>query len=357
MTKIDLKGLPHNKLEDFFLTRGEKKFRAKQLLTWLYHKFETDFENMTDLPTPLRAKLTEDCYVSRLEIADKQKSHDGAVKYLFKLEDGETVESVLIPDKPRLTVCLSTQVGCSLGCKFCATGQMGFIRNLKASEIVNQLEGIKLDQGETNNVTNVVLMGMGEPLLNTENVLDAIDNFNSELGYEIGARKITISTVGIPKEIEKLAALGLKERLAISLNAPSQKLRDDIMPGVKKFPIKSLIKPIEKYAESSARWVTLEYIMLKGVNDSLSHASELIEFTKDLPVKVNLIQYNPVEGIKYESSELRDLYLFQAYLLENGITTTIRKSKGQDIAAACGQLRTEKIKATGTQSHGEKSKQ
>ncbi|MBN1755573.1 23S rRNA (adenine(2503)-C(2))-methyltransferase RlmN [bacterium] len=341
MTKVELKGLSQSKLEAFFAEIGERPFRAKQLMKWLYFRFERDFDKMTDLSVPLRKKLQDSCQITDLELKKKLHSRDGASKFLFVLPDGEYVESVLIPDNHRLTACLSTQVGCPLGCTFCATGNMGFARNLEAFEILGQFDFMARLMHPDRMITNVVFMGMGEPLLNTGNVLETIQILNSELGFEIGARKITLSTIGIPDQIEKLAQMGLKVRLAISLNAAEQTLRDKLMPGANKYPIKTLIKPITHYAQNSGRWVTMEYVMLDGINDSPENANQLVALVKDLPIKVNLIEYNTVPGIEYQPSPFKNMVFFQAYLLENQITATIRKSKGQEIAGACGQLRTQ----------------
>ncbi len=335
MQKENLKGKTQEELEAFVNRYGEPDFRGRQLMQWIY-KGSTDFWKMSDLNAPLREKLNKVASVSQIKIAGKEISTDGTVKYLLELADGEYIESVLIPTEKRNTLCISTQVGCDLSCQFCATGQSGFKRNLSSAEIVDQVLQIKLDIEKE--LTNLVLMGMGEPLLNFDNLLRALSIFNSTLGFELSARKTTISTIGIPEKIMRLADLGLKNRLAISLNSADESIRNKIMPYTKQYPLNTLVEPIKKYADVSARWVTLEYIMFKGLNSSLSDASKLIEFARELPVKVNFIQYNPVTGLDFAPAPKGDVYKFQAYLLQNQITATIRESRGQDINAACGQL-------------------
>jgi len=279
-------GIPPDKLAEKFEEIGERKFRAKQIMKWLYAHDVFDFYQMTDIP-----------------------------------------------------VDVSSQVGCKFGCKFCATGKLGFSRNLSSTEIIGQIYEVKkyIEQGG-NNLTNIVFMGMGEPLDNLDAVVDSIKVLTADVGFGIGHRKILVSTVGIPEKIEKLMTSGVKPKLAISLNAPNNRLRSKIMPISKKYPIESLFPLVQKYYKYSKRWVTFEYVMFAGVNDSLKFADELVRSIKDLPVKVNLIPFNEVDGIDFKRPDDRIVLRFQSYLLANSIVATIRQSKGRDISGACGQL-------------------
>ncbi|HHS51039.1 MAG TPA: 23S rRNA (adenine(2503)-C(2))-methyltransferase RlmN [candidate division Zixibacteria bacterium] len=335
--RLDLLGLPREELEKMFFGIGERPFRAKQILKWIYrHRFR-DFEPMTDMPIPLRVRLAEDCSIGRLKVADKAASPDGATKLAFALDDGAIVEAVHIPAEGRHTACLSTQVGCALGCKFCATGAMGFVRNLTSREIVGQLLGVEEELGIE--LTNVVLMGMGEPLMNFEAVSWALDLFSDDNALALGHRRTTLSTVGIPAKIDELLESGLKPKLAISLNAPNDKLRAQIMPeAVKIASIAEILDSASRYATATARWFTVEYVLLGGVNDSITHADALAELLIERPCKVNLIKYNPVEGKEFHAPKDADVENFLGYLCSAGLTATLRQSKGAGISAACGQL-------------------
>ena len=339
--KFELFGIPPDKLAEKFEEIGERKFRAKQIMKWLYAHDVFDFYQMTDIPVELRAWLSENASITLPETAEVARSEDGSAKFLFRLSDGKLVESVYIPDKNRdkHTICVSSQVGCKFGCKFCATGKLGFSRNLSSTEIIGQIYEVKkyIEQGG-NNLTNIVFMGMGEPLDNLDAVVDSIKVLTADVGFGIGHRKILVSTVGIPEKIEKLMTSGVKPKLAISLNAPNNRLRSKIMPISKKYPIESLFPLVQKYYKYSKRWVTFEYVMFAGVNDSLKFADELVRSIKDLPVKVNLILFNEVDGINFKRPDDRIVLRFQSYLLANSIVATIRQSKGRDISGACGQL-------------------
>ncbi|MCD6532446.1 23S rRNA (adenine(2503)-C(2))-methyltransferase RlmN [bacterium] len=339
--KFELMGIPPEKLGRQFEQIGERKFRAKQLMKWIYAHGNFDFSTMTDIPVSLRQYLAENASITLPEIAEVAGSSDGSTKFLFRLQDGAYVESVYIPDRERgrHTVCLSSQVGCKFGCVFCATGKMGFVRNLTSTEIVGQLylvrEHIRVGG---NDLTNVVFMGMGEPLDNLDAVLDAIRVMVADVGFGLGLRKILISTVGIPEGIKKIMQTDVRPKLAISLNAPDDELRSKLMPVNKKYPIRTLVELVPEYAKYSRRWVTFEYVLFGGVNDSLEHAHKLVQLIAGLPAKVNLIPYNEVEGIEFRRPDDRDVLRFQSYLLANSIVATIRYSKGRDIHGACGQL-------------------
>jgi 23S rRNA (adenine2503-C2)-methyltransferase len=345
MNRANLKGLSLTEMEDFVLSLGEKKYKARQLFQWIYQKGETAFEKMTNLAKPFRGKLEERAYVSALKLVKKQKSRiDQTEKFLFELEDRETVEAVLMREKNRITVCVSTQAGCALNCSFCATGKLGFKRDLTSGEIVDQLIYLRkyLSSNEKNeNITNVVLMGMGEPLLNFENVVKSIRIMNSELGLGISARKITLSTVGIIPQIEKLLQENLKIKLALSLNSPFEEKRTKLMPINKKYPLKKLLPVVKKYALKADNRITFEYILIKGINDSLKDAEKLSQIIQGIPCKINLIPYNRVRGLAFEPPDEQAIKKFQEYLYPRSPAVTLRKSKGQDIQAACGQLKGE----------------
>ncbi len=339
--RVEIMGIPTDRLGEWFESVGERRFRAKQVAKWIYDKEVFDFERMTDLPKPLRAFLAEHAKISLPEVVEVARADDGAAKFLFELDDGKKTEAVYIPDpsRDRHTVCLSCQVGCRWGCRFCATGRLGFMRNLSSTEIIGQLFHLRsyIRLGG-HKLSNVVFMGMGEPLDNTEAVLDAIKVILSDYGFGLGHRRVLVSTAGIPEGIRALMESGLKPKLAISLNAPNNELRSRIMPINERYPIESWIGLVEEYANYCRRWVTFEYVLFDGVNDSLTHADELVRLIKDLPAKVNLIPYNEVEGAEFSPPDERKVLRFQSYLLSNGIVATIRKSKGGDVCGACGQL-------------------
>lgn len=338
--KVNLKGLCKEELEGYFVGLGEKAYRARQVMKWIYSRNETDFHKMTDLPMPLRDRLGEIARISKIHAVERFRSADGSEKFVFELEDGEKVESVFIPTLERKTICVSTQVGCPVGCGFCATGLLGFKRNLSSAEIIDQHIQVGVLTGMHGAITNVVFMGMGEPLLNLDEVIRTIKILTSNFGFELSARHITVSTCGIPEKIYVLADTGLRVKLAISLNATSDSIRKKIMPSLAK--IADIIKAAKYYAEKTRRWVTFEYVLIKGVNDSLSDAKRLVEIVKQVPSKVNLIPFNMFGETQYQPPDKKTVLRFQAYLLEQHITAIIRESRGQDIFAACGQLGTRK---------------
>ena len=340
-SRKDLVGLTKEDFEAYFGEIGEPKFRAKQILKWIYRFRVRDFEPMTNIPIPLRSKLAECCSIGRLKIAESLKSSDGATKFVISLDDGERIEAVYIPSENRHTACISTQVGCELACRFCATGSMGFTRNLDAGEIVGQF--LLIEEALGIKLTNVVFMGMGEPLLNFDAVIAATEIFSDEYALALGHRRMTISTVGIPKKIDDLLKTGLKPKLAISLNAPDDKLRAKIMPKAAKIAsIADILDAASRYALKTARWFTVEYVLLSGINDSLDHADRLAELLSDMPCKVNLIRYNAVKDSGFKSPRGEDIVYFKGYLSAAGITVTQRSSKGRSVAGACGQLVVEK---------------
>lgn len=338
--KVNLKSLSLDELTDFVINLKEKKFKARQLFKWIYNKGISDFEEMTDISKTLRSKLNEIAFIGEIKKVKSIKSEDQSTeKFLFELEDKEKIESVLIREKDRITICISTQVGCPLNCTFCATGKMGFKRNLNAGEIVDQIIQIKKYLKRDEKITHIVIMGMGEPLLNYENTLKVIKIIHSELGLGFAARKITLSTSGIIPRIYQLAEEGLKIKLAISLNASNDKIRNILMPMNKKYPIKELLKSAKFYAQKTDQRMTFEYVLIKDINDSKKDALELAKLVQGIPCKINLIAYNKVSGLPFEKPDEKKVIEFRDILYPRCPAVTIRKSKGEDIQAACGQLR------------------
>ena len=334
---IVLSGLSLDELEKFIEEEGVSRFRAKQIHNWIYTKSVSDINEMTDLAKDFREKLKTIAVVTETKIKTKQVSSDGTIKYLIEYPDGECVETVLMrfDNRANLTACVSSQVGCAVNCAFCATGKRGFIRNLTYKEIIEQVLTIQRDTGLK--ITNIVFMGQGEPLLNLENVLKALDIFNKE--FQIGARRITISTSGIIPKIEDLAKAELQSTLAISLHAPNHLLRAELMPIEKKYPISELKTALLKYIEKTGRRITIEYIMIKGFNDTLECAKELAVYLRELKCNINLIPYNSVDETKFKKSSSDDIMKFKYILEHSGKKVTIRLERGADIDAACGQLR------------------
>lgn len=323
-------------LEEFCLSIGQSKFRARQIYNWVYLKSVKNIDDMTDLSKKFREELNELAIVSDVKIAKKQVSSDGTVKFLLEFPDGERVETVLMrfDNRANLTACVSSQVGCAMGCTFCATGKRGFIRNLKPYEIVEQVLAIQMETGLK--VTNIVFMGQGEPLLNLDNVLEAMRIFND--CFQIGVRRMTVSTCGVVPQIDRLADLDMQSTLAISLHAPTHSIREKLMPIEKKYDIDLLKKTLLNYTAKTGRRVTIEYILIGGLNDTPQCARELAYYLDDLNCNINLIVYNPVEGDSFKRPRKEDIYKFK-YLLETaGKKVTIRLERGLDIDAACGQL-------------------
>ncbi|HEX7401455.1 MAG TPA: 23S rRNA (adenine(2503)-C(2))-methyltransferase RlmN [candidate division Zixibacteria bacterium] len=336
--KINLKGLWLNDYEGMLDDLGEKRFRARQLAQWIYAKRATDFSQMSDLSKDLRDRLNQIAYIENIKLVKTQTSQkDISEKFLFELNDREKVESVLMLDGKRVTACLSTQAGCPLGCTFCATGKMGFKRNLTAGEIVDQALAMTVFKP----ATHVVLMGMGEPLMNYDNTLQAIRILNNEMGLSLTAGKITLSTAGIPSMIEKLADENMKFGLAISLNAPTDEKRNKLMPINKKHPLDKLMKAAKTFNKKTNRRVTFEYVLMKDINDSEKDALALSKLIAGVRCKINLIPYNSVPDLPYERPSEEKILAFRDYLYPRCPAVTLRRSKGEDILAACGQLRTQ----------------
>ncbi len=340
--KVNLLGMPPAALESFFADMGEKAFRARQIMQWVHQRHAGDFDEMTDLSKSLRARLQETACISPPQLASEQVSADGTIKWLFESGAGQAVESVFIPEPGRGTLCISSQVGCALDCSFCATGAQGFNRNLSAAEIVGQLNYanriLPLRPGGGHAVTNVVFMGMGEPLANYRNVVAALELLTSDYAYGLSRRRVTVSTSGIVPQIDKLG----QERnvsLAVSLHAPNNELRDRLVPINRLHPIAELLEACWRYASRhSNRFITFEYVMLRDVNDSLAQADQLADLLRHKPAKVNLIPFNPFDGNEYRRSGAATIRRFQGRLRERGLVATTRKTRGDDINAACGQL-------------------
>jgi 23S rRNA (adenine2503-C2)-methyltransferase len=314
----------------------EPAYRAEQIFGWLYKKGVFRFKEMTDLSKNLKERLASAYVIGKLELCGVFKAKDRTEKYLFRLADGYGIETVLIPATGRKTLCLSTQVGCKFACAFCASGLKGFIRNLAPSEIVGQVLHFKNSLEAP--LTNIVFMGMGEPLDNFENLAKAIRILNSPQGLEIAARRMTVSTCGIVPGMERFKRLGLQVNLSISLHAATDTKRDQLLPVNRKYPLKKVIKACQDYIRKGGRKITLEYVLLKGANDSLADADGLTRIAKRLKAKVNLIPYSPVPGLPYEVPNEKGIQFFLSRLEEKKIPVTLRRSKGADIQAACGQL-------------------
>ena len=314
----------------------EPPYRARQLFFWLYRKGVYDFDRMSNFSKALREKLKKKYLIGTLELSEHLKSADGTEKFVFRLSDGNFIETVLILAKNRKTICLSTQVGCKFACSFCASGLRGFIRNLTPSEVINQVLFLRYDL--RHNITNYVFMGMGEPLDNYENVSKAILIMNDPEGMDIGSRRITVSTCGIIPGIEKLKDLGLQINLSVSLHAANDKLRDKLLPVNKRYPLEKLIGACEKYVDKTGKIITLEYILIKGTNDSSEDADGLAKIAGRLGAKVNLIAYSKIPDLPFQSPQRKDIDTFMKRLVKKRIKITLRESKGKDIQAACGQL-------------------
>lgn len=334
-SKIDLKNLSPDELLEFLSGMGKERFRCDQLLRWIYKRGVTDLDQMTDLSKVLRAELAEKAIISDWQTDIVETSTDGTKKYLFCLEDGSSVETVRIPmENDRSTLCISTQVGCAMQCDFCLTGSFGFTRNLTSAEIVNQVCAV-LKEGPIN---NIVLMGMGEPLHNLDNVVRALKIFYAPTGLDYGTRKVTLSTCGL---VPQMAELGkqITVNLAVSLNATTDEVRDKLMPVNKRYPLKELMAACRNYPLPSHRRITFEYILIRDLNDSIVDAKRMVKLLHGIKAKVNLIPFNDHEGSHYRCPDRDTIEAFQVYLLDHNVVAIRRASKGQDISAACGQLK------------------
>jgi len=337
MTKVDLKDLDLEETTAYVKQIGLEAYRAKQIRQWIFDYKAKSFEGMTNVSKELRKYLTLNTTITKLKIAKTEISLDGTKKVLFELEDGNRIESVLIPEKNHFTACISSQVGCAMGCKFCLTAKQGLIRNLKSSEIINQVIQIRelLDQPER--LTNIVFMGMGEPLANFKAVKKAVNNIISPGALNFSRRRVTLSTCGLVPEIEKLGN-DLSVNLAVSLNAGDDKTRNNLMPINKKYPLKKLIETLKQFPLHKGRKITFEYILIRGINDRLSDAANLARLLKKIRAKINLIPFNRYDGSTFKEPDKKTVLAFQDALIRKNYTVMIRKSKGADISAACGQL-------------------
>jgi 23S rRNA (adenine2503-C2)-methyltransferase len=340
--RINLLGQSEAQLQEFFAGLGEKPFRARQVLQWIHQRNASGFDEMTDLSKSLRSQLGSIASIALPEIISERKSEDGTVKWLFESGAGQAVETVFIPEPGRGTLCISSQVGCALDCAFCATGAQGFNRNLSVEEIVGQVTHANRHLPPRPNgepaITNVVFMGMGEPLANYRNVLSALQILLSDYAYGLSRRRITVSTSGIVPHIEKLGD-ACNVSLAVSLHAPNDELRDVLVPVNRLHPIADLLEASWRYAAKRAnRFITFEYVMLRDVNDTIEHANQLAALLKNRPAKVNLIPFNPFAGNDYKRSRSETIERFQNRLRQRGLVSTTRRTRGSDIDAACGQL-------------------
>ncbi len=339
-SKRDIRKLELEGIRDFLAGRGEKAFRAQQVYEWLWHKSAKDFDQMTNLSFGLREMLKDNFTINHINVDRMQRSADGTIKNAVTLFDGMIVESVLIPTEKRITACVSSQVGCSLACSFCATALLKRQRNLSADEIYDQVVAIR-EQAQLyfdRPLTNIVFMGMGEPLLNYSNVVSAIEKITSQKGLNMASRRITVSTVGIAKMIMKMADDGVKFNLAVSLHSALDQTRSSIMPINDTNSLADLGQALTYWYQKTKRKVTYEYVVWKGINDNAEHAEALLRFCKIIPSKVNLIEYNPVDAGLFHQAGEAALNMYVDLLERHGITTRIRKSRGKDIDAACGQL-------------------
>ncbi len=343
MDKIDIKNLSKTELEDMLVGLGGEPYRARQISRWLYKVGVKSFDEMTDIPLEFRLKLKTKFQISHLAVLDSRRSLlDGTTKYLFRLEDRNIIETVFLPEGKRNTICLSSQVGCKFACSFCASAPFGFVRNLSVSEILNEVLSVK-NLNENLSVTNLVFMGIGEPLDNYDNVIKAVRILNDKDAFSVGARKITISTCGIIPGIERLKEEGLQIELSVSLHSAEDKVRSKLIPVNKIYPLKDLMPACRDYIKKTNRIITFEYVLIKDVNSSREDAVKLAKLLWHMKCKVNAISYNQIKAKDYKGPSEEEVKLFMETLQKKGITSTYRKSKGEDIDAGCGQLRISKL--------------
>lgn len=349
MIKPSLLDYTQKELEDFV----KPKFRVKQIYGWLYHNYADNFDDMKNIPKALKEELAEKYVVNPMKIIKKEESSDGTIKYLFELQDGKTVEAVWLKMKDakkdssgeviqeaKYTICVSTQVGCKVGCSFCLTAKGGFTRDLTAGEIVAQVVNLKRDNNHKHNrMINIVYMGMGEPLDNLDNLAKAIEIFKEEEGLCIGGKRQTVSTSGLSNKIDQLGAMDLGVHIAISLHAVDDELRTELIPMNKAHNINSIIEAVKRFPIDTRKRVMFEYLVIKDKNDDIASAKKLVKLLTGIKAKVNLIYFNPYPGTPYDRPELKNMVNFQEYLVNHGLLCTIRDSKGIDISAACGQLK------------------
>ena len=334
MNKVDLKNLDLEMLETFIAGQGKERFRARQIFKWLYQKGAVSFDEMSNLSKDFRRELAECAVISDLGPEVVEVSRDGTRKYLFMLGDGNTIESVLIPEEDRNTLCISSQVGCAMACKFCLTGSFKLIRNLSTAEIVNQVCAVKREV----DVKNIVLMGMGEPLANLESVIRALKIITCDDGLQFSTRRVTVSTSGLVPEMDALGK-AVTVNLAVSINATTDEQRDRLMPVNRRYPLKDLLAACKRFPLPARRMITFEYVMIKEVNDSLDDAKRLVKLISGVPCKVNLIPFNEHEGCTFKKPDQQAIDRFHKYLLDKHFTVITRSSRGTDISAACGQLK------------------
>jgi 23S rRNA (adenine2503-C2)-methyltransferase len=339
-TKKDIRALTKEQLRDFFVSQGDKAFRGNQVYEWLWNKSAHKFEDMTNISKETRQMLEDNFVINHIQVDQMQRSSDGTIKNAVRLHDDLVVESVLIPTETRTTACVSSQVGCSLDCKFCATARLKRMRNLNPDEIYDQVVAIDNESRLYFNrpLSNIVFMGMGEPLMNYNNVLKAIDKITSPEGLGMSPKRITVSTSGVPKMIKKLADDGVKFKLAVSLHSAIDEVRTSIMPFNKNFPLADLKEALEYWYAKTKSKITYEYVVWKGINDSQKDIDALVKFCKYVPSKVNLIEYNPIDDGQFQQASNQALENYIQTLEKNGIVAVVRRSRGKDIDAACGQL-------------------
>lgn len=336
----DIRALSREQIQSYFEEIGEAKFRAKQVYEWLWQKGAKDFDEMTNLSLPLRERMKSDFVINHIRVDEMQRSDDGTIKNAVRLYDGKVVESVLIPTDKRITACISSQVGCSLDCNFCATGRLKRMRNLNPDEIYDQVVAIQ-NEAESfygRPLTNIVFMGMGEPLMNYNNVLAAIEKITSPEGLGMSPKRITVSTVGLSKMIRKLADEDPKFKLALSLHSARDEVRDKIMSINLKNPVADLIEALQYWYDKTRSRVTLEYVVWRDINDKEEDIEALVRFCKQVPTKVNLIEYNPIDDGEFQQADFEAVKAYQEALQSIDVVATIRRSRGKDIDAACGQL-------------------
>ncbi len=339
-TKKDIRALTKDELREFFVSQGDKAFRGNQVYEWLWNKSAHSFADMTNISKATRNMLEANFVINHIEVDHMQRSSDGTIKNAVRLHDGLVVESVLIPTENRTTACVSSQVGCSLDCRFCATARLKRMRNLNPDEIYDQVVAIDKESRLYHNkpLSNIVFMGMGEPLMNYNNVLKAIEKITSKDGLGMSPKRITVSTSGIPKMIKKLADDNVKFKLAVSLHSAIHEVRTSIMPFNKTFPLDQLMEALVYWYGKTKSRITFEYVVWKGINDTSKDIRALVKLCKQVPSKVNLIEYNPIDDETFQQASAKAVENYVKALSENGIVVNIRRSRGKDIDAACGQL-------------------
>ncbi len=334
MEKVDLKNFDLEELEAFIARHGKERYRAKQIFKWLYQKGAVSFEEMSNISKDLRRELADSAWISDLGPEVVEVSADGTRKYLFRLADGNTIESVLIPEEDRNTLCISSQVGCAMACEFCLTGTFKLVRNLSSAEIVNQICAVRKET----EVKNLVFMGMGEPLANLDNVIRALRIITCDDGLQFSTRRVTVSTAGLVPEMDLLGQ-AVTVNLAVSLNATTDEQRDSLMPVNRRYRLKELLAACKRFPLPGRRMITIEYVLINGVNDSLDDAKRLVKLISGIPCKVNLIPFNEHEGCAFKKPAQQAIDIFHKHLLDKNFTVITRSSRGTDISAACGQLK------------------